>query len=232
MKLDEILVVIPARGGSKGVPDKNIKLLNGKPLIQYALEFAGSIFNPAQICVSTDSKAIIELVEGLGIPVPFIRPDVIATDEASMRDVLLHAITYYKEQGKQYKYLLLLQPTSPFRMLEDWTQIKEIAQQTADFDMIVSVKESHANPYFNLFEESKEGFLSLSKKADFVRRQDCPKIYEYNGAFYLINIQSLEKSALSQLEKIVKYIMPQERSVDIDTIADWEQAEKMMGQEG
>ncbi len=231
MNLDEVLVIIPARGGSKGVPKKNIKLLNGKPLIQYTLEFASNIFSSDQICVSTDSQEIMDFTEDFGISVPFIRPDAIATDKASMRDVLLHAINYYKVQGKAYRYLFLLQPTSPLRQQEDWGQISQIANQVTGFDMIVSVKESHANPYFNLFEESKEGFLSLSKEADFVRRQDCPKIYEYNGTFYLINIASLEKFALSQFEKIIKYIMPSDRSVDIDTLSDWEQAERMMRQE-
>lgn len=232
MNLDEVLVIIPARGGSKGVPKKNIKLLNGKPLIQYTLEFAKAIFRKDQICVSTDSQEIAEVAKGLDVPVPFIRPDAIATDKTGMREVLLHAVNYYYHiQGKKYKYLLLLQPTCPFREQGDWSQINQIAAQFPGFDMIVSVKESHANPYFNLFEEDKAGFLALSKKADFVRRQDCPKIYEYNGAFYLINIASLEKFALSQFEKIIKYIMPSERSVDIDTLSDWEQAERMMRQE-
>lgn len=231
MNLEEILVVIPARGGSKGVPKKNIKLLKGKPLIQYTIEFAQAIFRKDQICVSTDSKEIAEVVAGLNVSVPFIRPDAIATDKTGMRDVLLHAVNYYKSQGEKYKYLLLLQPTCPFREPNDWTQLSRYASQVTDFDMIVSVKESHANPYFNLFEEDKCGFLSLSKKSDFVRRQDCPPIYEYNGAFYLINIQSLERSELSKLEKIRKYIMPAARSLDIDTLSDWEEAEKMMKKE-
>jgi len=110
------LVVIPARGGSKGVPGKNIKLLNGKPLINYTIEAAQKVFDDAIICVTTDSQEIKQVVENTtGLKVPFLRPDNLATDNAGTYEVLLHAVDFYERQGYVADTLILLQPTSPFR---------------------------------------------------------------------------------------------------------------------
>ena len=111
----KILYVIPARGGSKGVPGKNIKLLGGKPLIYYSIEVARALANDEDICVSTDNIEIKELVEQTGLQVPFLRPPELALDDSGTYEVLLHAVNYYATQGKQYNLLVLLQPTSPFR---------------------------------------------------------------------------------------------------------------------
>jgi N-acylneuraminate cytidylyltransferase len=220
------LVVIPARGGSKGVPKKNIKLLNNKPLIHYSVETARELFDDEDICVSTDSEEIKGIVESSGLEVPFLRPAELATDTAGSYEVLLHAINFQKEQGKVYDALILLQPTSPFRTV---AHIKgALAKFSLNIDMVVSVIETKSNPYYTLFEETEEGFLTKSKEGTFTRRQDCPKVWEYNGAIYIINIASLLKSPLSSFKKIVRFEMDEISSVDIDTELDWIIAETIM----
>ncbi len=215
------LVIIPARGGSKGIPKKNIKLLAGKPLLHYTIEVALELFNAEDVCVSTDSEEIKEVAEQCNIKVPFLRPENLATDTAGTKEVLLHAINFY--EGKGYDTIVLLQPTSPFKTSK---HVKEALQLfTLDMDMVVSVYESDVNPYYNLFEESENGFLHQSKPSQITRRQDCPKVYAYNGAVYIINIASLQKQAINQFDKIIKYTMDKKSSLDIDTTEDWQLAE-------
>ena len=156
-----ILVVIPARGGSKGIPGKNIKPLNGKPLIYYTIDAARCIADDAHICVSTDDDLIIEVVEHYGLRVPFKRPDYLATDTASTYDVLLHALHYYEEKGEHIDVVVLLQATSPFRTGE---HVKEaLVLYSNEIDMVVSVKETDSNPYYVCFEENAQGMLEISK---------------------------------------------------------------------
>ncbi len=217
------LIIIPARKGSKGIRGKNIKLLNKKPLIAYTIDAARKVFDDDCICVSTDSNEIKDVVEGLGLSVPFLRPKELATDKSGTYEVLLHGLNYYKNKGYYPDIIILLQATSPFRTGE---QIREALRlYKKEYDMVVSVKETHSNPYYVLFEENKEGFLEKSKESDFIRRQDCPKVWEYNGAIYIINTESLEKSPLHRFNKIKKYIMDERSSHDIDTALDWKVAE-------
>jgi CMP-N,N'-diacetyllegionaminic acid synthase len=217
------IVVIPARGGSKGVPGKNIKFLNGKPMIHYTIEAAREVFKDDEIIVSTDSNDIKECVEQIGLKVPFLRPDSLATDMSTSHDVLIHVIEYLVKINQYPEQLILLQPTSPFRSA---LHIREaLALFTPEIDMVVSVKESKSNPYFNLFEENKDGFLEKSKSGVYSRRQDCPAIWEYNGAIYIINIKSLKEHKSLMFPRVIKYEMDEFSSHDIDTPFDWKMAE-------
>ncbi|MDE6637337.1 MAG: acylneuraminate cytidylyltransferase family protein [Muribaculaceae bacterium] len=218
------LVIIPARGGSKGIPHKNIKEFNGKPLIYYAIDAARGIADDADICVTTDDDEIIEAVEAYGLKVPFKRPDCLATDTCGTYEVLLHALGHYEESGRHYDNVILLQCTSPFRKVE---HVKDALKLYDDnCDMVVSVTESKANPYYNCFEETDEGYLKVSKgNGDIHRRQDCPKAWEYNGAVYIINPESMKKEPLSKFKKVRKYEMDTLHSIDLDTPLDWEIAE-------
>jgi len=219
------LVVIPARGGSKGVPRKNIKLLHGKPLIQYTIEAARGVFSDSQICVSTDDEEIKTVVERFGLDVPFLRPSHLASDIAGTYEVLLHAIEFYENKGYRPDTLILLQPTSPFRTSQ---HIKEaLAQYDSTCEMVVSVKETKSNPYYILREESEEGWLVKSKEGNFTRRQDCPKVYELNGAVYIIEVETLKLKPLHEFKRIRKYEMDEVSSHDIDSMMDWEIAEKI-----
>ena len=217
-------MVIPARGGSKGVPRKNIKLLNGKPLIQYTIDAAEKVFEKKHICVSTDDTEIKTIVESLGLEVPFIRPADLSTDIAGTFEVLLHALEFYENRGFIADTLVLLQATSPFR-----TE-KHIKEALNEFDesceMLVSVCETKSNPYYVLKEESVEGWLISSKTGNFTRRQDCPKVYELNGAIYIINVKALKNAkSLSEFTRVKKFVMDEQSSHDIDSIYDWKVAE-------
>lgn len=220
----KILVIIPARGGSKGIPRKNIKPFNGKPLIYYTIDCARAICNDEDICVSTDDLEIIKCVEDYGLKVPFVRPAELATDTAGTYEVLLHALDFYEKQGRHYDVILLLQNTSPFRNAE---HVKEALKlYRPDIDMVVSVNQTKTNPYYNCFEEDPEGFLKKTlDSTGFVRRQDAPVTYEYNGAIYIINPEQLKKMSLGKFTRRVKYVMDDLHSVDLDNLIDWKFAE-------
>ena len=215
--MEDILVVIPARGGSKGLPGKNIKMLCGQPLIVYSIDVARTITSDENICVSTDDQHIIEAVENYGLKVPFIRPAEYATDTATTNDVLLHAVDFYEKQGRHYSKLLLLQPTSPLRKVKEVREA--ISLYRDNIDMVVSVMESHAPAV--LCNDNQEGYVELvyNKKAQ--GRQSLPTFYEFNGAIYVINIKALKEKGLANFDKRIKYIMPKESSIDIDDIYDF-----------
>lgn len=223
----KILVIIPARGGSKGIPHKNIKPLNGKPLIHYSIDEAREIVGDEDICVSTDDPEIIKCVEDYGLKVPFVRPEELATDTAGTYEVLLHALNFYEKQGRYYDVVLLLQNTSPFRKAD---QIKEALKlYTPDVDMVVSVKECAANPYYCVFEEDNNGYLHVCKgDGNIFRRQDAPKVYEYNGAIYIMNAEKLKTTHMHKMQKRVKYVMDEMSSFDLDTMTDWNIAENII----
>ncbi len=218
------LVIIPARGGSKGIPHKNIKPLAGKPLIYYTIDCARQLVPDDDICVSTDDPEIIKCVEDYGLKIPFVRPAELATDTAGTYEVLLHALDFYEKQGKEYDSIILLQNTSPFRTSKHVEEAMKL--YSSAIDMVVSVKETTSNPYYNCFEEDSNGFLHISKGDGlFTRRQDVPKAYEYNGAIYIINPNSLKEMPLGRFTKRIKYVMDDLHSVDLDHMIDWKFAE-------
>lgn len=219
-----VLYLITARAGSKGLPGKNTKLLNGKALFLYSVDFAReNMSDNDELCISTNDDELIDIAEKNNISIPFKRPEELSNDTANSRDVILHALEYYEKKGRVFDAVFLLQPTSPYRTKEDFQQIIKVYSK--ENDMVVSVKISKDNPYFNLFEEDESGFIQKSKKSDFSRRQDCPEVYAFNGSMYLINVGSIKRWNFNEFKKIKKVVMPMERSVDIDTIADWVLAE-------
>lgn len=222
------LYIIPARGGSKGIPHKNIKPLGGRPLIAYAIDGArGAGADDRHIILSTDDPAIAETARSLGLPVPYMRPAALATDTAGSREVILDAMDWADSQGIAYDCVVLLQPTSPFRTTDDI--LGALAAFTPGADMVVSVCESASNPYYSLFETNAEGYLEISKGDGLItRRQDAPRVWEYNGAVYVINPQSIRAMAMGAFRRRIPYVMPAERSVDLDTPADWLIAETML----
>ncbi len=224
------LIIIPARGGSKSIPYKNIKLLNGKPLICYSLDIARQYTSDSNICVTTDDKKIMEVVKQHGYTIPFVRPAELATDTASSNDVLLHALNHYESIGQKVDVIILLQPTSPFRKVNFIEEA--VSLYNPGLDMVVSVKEASANPYYNCFEENQEGFLTISKSTGhpITRRQDAPKVWEYNGSIYVINPNSLKQKGMQHFTSVRKYPMSDLYSVDIDTPFDWKVAELLLNE--
>lgn len=222
------LYIIPARGGSKGIPHKNIKPLAGRPLIAYSIDVARELC-PEQdrIILSTDDPAIADTARRLGLKVNYMRPDDLATDSAGSREVMLDAMDWADARGIAYDCVVLLQPTSPLRTADDVRAALEL--YTPQLDMVVSVEPAASNPYYNCFETDADGFLHISKGDGMLtRRQDAPPAWTYNGAVYVINPQSLRAMPMGSFGRRVPSPMPAERSIDLDTPRDWAVAEAIM----
>ncbi|RAI89501.1 acylneuraminate cytidylyltransferase family protein [Algoriphagus yeomjeoni] len=223
----KILYLIPARGGSKGIPKKNIKEIAGIPLIGYTIKAAKEVADSIDICVSTDSEEIAEVAKSFGVEIPFLRPAEISSDFATNEQVIMHALNFYRDRGVTYDFVVVLQPTSPLRtgthIQEALTLIKE------DSELIVSVKETDSNPYYVLFEEDKKGVLCKVKTGVFTRRQECPIVYELNGAIYVINAARIREKGYQKLN-MSKYLMDKRNSIDIDDLIDFSLAEILLSQ--
>lgn len=228
------IYIIPARGGSKGIPRKNIKPLGGLPLLGWTVRAAfESLDRPedrGRIILSTDDEEIAAVGRSLGLTVDYMRPTHLATDTAGSREVILDAMDWAEARGIEFDTVVLLQPTSPFRSAEDIREALELYRLADDEpDMIVSVCESASNPYYNLFETASDGTLRICKGSGlYTRRQDAPKVWEYNGAVYVIRPSSLRAMAMGAFPRRIPYIMPPSRSIDLDTPADWARAEAMI----
>ena len=213
-----IIGLIPARGGSKGIPGKNIKDLAGKPLIAWTIEVALNSKVCSRLIVSTDSQEIKKIANEWGAEVPFIRPKPLASDTATSISVVNHAIGYLRNEGiKESDYILLLQPTSPLRNEEDIQNAITIGK-SKHAEAIISVTEAHNHPYKTHMITPK-GVLQrfFKNNSDNERRQDLPPAYAENGAVYLNKISSLlEKKTFIPENQTFPYIMPINRSLDID----------------
>lgn len=221
------IAIIPARSGSKGLKDKNIKLLNGKPLIVYTIEAAinSEVFD--NIIVSTDSEKYAEISKNSGANVPFLRPDYLSDDKATSTDVIIHALESLKNIGQEYDNFMLLQPTSPLRTYEDIiNSVKIMIEKKAN--AVISVCESEHSPlYVNTLDKtlSMEGFLP---KGISTRRQDLPKHYRINGAIYLCKIDYFLKYRDFYKDGSYAYIMENINSIDIDNQLDFIIAEAII----
>lgn len=221
------LYIIPARGGSKGIPRKNIKLLADRPLIAYSIDVARALSTDTHIILSTDDQEIADTARRLGLDVPYMRPARLATDTAGSREVIIDAMQYADRSGIDYDCIVLLQPTSPLRTVDDVTRC--LQRYSHDIDMVVTVKEAASNPYYNCFETSPEGYLHISKgHGEYTRRQDAPPAWEYNGAVYVINPKSIRQMPLGKFPRRIPVEMPRSRSIDLDTPIDWLIAETII----
>jgi len=223
----KFIAIIPARGGSKGIKNKNIVLLKGKPLIAYSIEAAkeSEVFD--EIIVSTDSAEIARISMQYGAKVPFVRPEELSTDTASSVGVILHALSYYLEQNTYFDYFMLLQPTSPLRTSKDIKNAVNLIFEK-EANSIVSVCEVEHNP---LWTNQLPANLSLTDfiKKEFAKpRQELPKYYRVNGAIYLAKVDYFLENRDFYGEKSFAYIMPRERSVDIDELIDLKLAEVLL----
>lgn len=221
------LFIIPARGGSKGIPRKNIKELCGRPLIHYSIELARAFAPDSHIIVSTDDDEIRDVASRTGLPVPYMRPAELGGDRVGSREVILDAMDWADRQGIGYDCVVLLQPTSPMRVPADVSGA--LALYRPDVDMVVSVTEASCNPYYDCFETQPDGTLHVSKgDGAYTRRQDAPKAWQYNGAVYVINPASIRRMTLGEFPRRIPYEMPRSRSVDLDTPLDWTIVESLM----
>jgi CMP-N,N'-diacetyllegionaminic acid synthase len=225
-----ILAIIPARGGSKGIPGKNIKLLNGKPLMEYTTEIALQSKLLTEVIVSTEDDSIAALARSLGIKVPFVRPLALAQDKTPTIDVILHALQWYENQNIFFDAVCLLQVTSPFRTVEFLDKAVEKFIQT-NGDSLVSVQKvpHEYNPHW-VFEVDSTGNLKIATGETEIipRRQELPIAYHRDGNIYitktevLLNEHSLYGNSISFIES------DPELYVNIDTMEDWEKAEQII----
>lgn len=224
----KVVCVIPARGGSKGVPRKNIKQLAGKPLIAYTIEQALQSQYIDRIIVSTEDNEIAEISKHYGAEVPFIRPVALSGDQVATVDVLLHTIKWLEEEEKyDFDIFVLLHTTTPLRAVKDIDSCIEMLKDTKA-DNIFSVTESHRNPYFNMVEITPNGKVQLSKKGSFSSRQSAPKVYDMNASIYVWWKDILKREGKIFLNGSQVYVMSKERSIDIDDNIDFKIAEIMM----
>lgn len=225
----KILGLITARGGSKGVPKKNIKILGTKPLIAYSIEKALQSKLLTTTIVSTDSIEIFEIAEKFGLKPPFLRPENLAQDTSTSIEVVQHAIDFFEKQKIYFDAVCLLQPTCPFR--EDGFIDKAIEKFIhSGADCLVSVLQipHEYNPHW-AFEETKNGLLKIATGEEKIisRRQDLPKAFHRDGSIYITKTSVLKSGSLYG-NSIAHIESNPEFHVNIDTINDWEKAEKLL----
>lgn len=219
------LTVIPARGGSKGLPGKNIIDFGGRPLIHWTIAAAIESGVCGRIIVSTDDEAIAQIAVDGGAAVPFLRPAALATDEANSLDVVRHAIeTSQDASDEKITTVVLLQPTSPLRNASDIARAYRLFSDAAKRRPVVSISAVKFQPSW-IFDLAPGGGLSRAFGADIVanRRQDSPQRYMPNGAIYIADAEAI-LSGGGFFEDAQGYVMPRERSVDIDDTDDLELA--------
>lgn len=225
----DILALIPARSGSKGLPGKNTKLLGDKPLLAYTIEHALDTQLFLKVIVSTDCEKIATIAKKYGAEVPFIRPKELASDTASSIAVVQHALDYYKKRGQYFNAVCLLQPTTPFRapgLIANCIQ----KMNNENWDAVVSVLPvpDEFNPHW-VFESDNEGALTIATGETEIikRRQDLPRAYFRDGAVYLTQTAWLEKGTFYG-KKLGFVEADPKLAVNIDTWADWEKAEQLL----
>ena len=225
----KILAVITARGVSKGIPGKNIKLLGGKPLIAYSIDAAKKSKLVTHLIVSTDDKEIAEVAKKFGVDVPFLRPKKLAQDKTPHVPVMKHAIEFMeKKLGVTFDYAVILQPTSPFRTIDDIDQtLEKLIKSGADSAVsLVDVDNYHPVKAKKL--EGDKVLPYMIPEPEGTRRQDFPPAYRRSGAIYAMRRELLMKDNRLYGDNIVGHIVPAERSIDIDTPFEWFRAEWML----
>lgn len=211
----KVLGIIPARGGSKGVPGKNIRVVAGKPLIAWTIEEAKKSKYLDRLILSSDDAEIIRVAKEWGVDVPFVRPDELAQDDTPGIEPVLHAV----RELPGYDYIVLLQPTSPLRSVEDIDHCIENCF-TLVAPACVSVTVPEKSPYWMYTVNSDNRMKPLLEAYDYTCRQDLPVVYALNGAVYVADISWLELKKSFVTEETVAFEMTKEHSVDIDTESD------------
>ena len=223
-----ILGTICCRGGSKGVPDKNIRLLNGKPLIAYTIEAAQKSIYLNDLIISTDDERIADIAKRYGAKVPFMRPSKYASDTASKWDVFIHAVEMYEQlTSMQIDYLVDMDVTVPLKKITDIDGAIQMALNNASADVVITAYEPERNPYFNMMELDEEGFANVVKQTPtpIVRRQDAPKVYGLTPAAYVIKKAAFYNYEHWSKAKCKLYEIPRERAIDIDSEMDFKLVE-------
>ena len=229
-KNKKIIAIIPARGGSKGIPSKNIIDIYGKPLIQYSIECARESKYIDRTIISTDDLKIKEVSERCGGDVPFLRPSELAQDTSKTIDCLVHAVNWLKEHGEEYDYLVLLQNTVPLR--KSW-QVDEAIEKlfSGNERSLVSITEVEENPVLMRTLNEDGTVKNMLQLNSTMRRQDFPKFYRVDGAIYIQKLDEYFNLNTSLNDGKLAYIMEEKYSVDIDTYLDIKKIEYYLEKE-
>jgi CMP-N,N'-diacetyllegionaminic acid synthase len=220
------IATICARGGSRGVPGKNIRALLGKPLIVYTIEQALACGRIDSVYVSTDDRAIAAVAQEAGARVPFLRPAELATAEAPKMPVIRHLVAAVEAAGTRVERVVDLDPTSPLRELADIDACLALLDEAAD--VVITGYEAEKNPYFNMVEAGADGGVRLVKPPaqGVFTRQAAPRVYAMNASIYVWHRRTLDKGLWDGRARL--HVMPRERSVDIDSELDFKLVELLM----
>lgn len=222
------IAFIFARGGSKGLPRKNIKLLNGKPLIQYSIETARSSNEIDDLFVSTDDREISEFVKSLGVNV-IERPNVLAADESPEWLSWQHAVTWVKNNIGEFSQFISLPTTSPLRSVED-VNLAVAKLKSSQSDVCIAVTPASRSPYFNMVKMNDKGFIELvvAPENNVIRRQDAPEVFDITTSVYVTTPDFIMSNTGLFSGNISCVYVPKERAVDIDDIYDFMLAESIL----
>lgn len=227
----KILGLIPARGGSKGVPRKNIKILCGKPLIQYTIDAALKSNILTEIMVSTEDEEIAQTAKELGASVPFLRPQSLAGDKAPTIDAVINVLETYQKLGESFDAVCLLQPTNPLRSAETIKKsIEEFSKTGADSLISVRQVPHEYNPHWTFESNEENHFLHIATGETEIipRRQELPKAYYRDGAIYLTKAAIILEQKSLYGKNIAFIDLEGEPHVNIDTLDDWKKAEEIL----
>jgi len=221
------LGLIVARKGSKGVQNKNKKLLNNKPLISYTIEHAKNALKLDKIVISTDDLDIAEIARNSGIEVPFIRPEILATDESKTRDVMAHCIEFFTAKNERYDAICLLQPTSPVRPEGIIDQaIEKFEESDCEVLFTMRLTPEHYNPYWSFKGINESDYLEPVMPNNFAsRRQNLPKCYHRDGAVYIFNVEMIMRNNYIDYSKSIGLLIENLPFINIDSQSDWLEAE-------
>jgi N,N'-diacetyl-8-epilegionaminate cytidylyltransferase len=224
MKNEKVRAFVFARGGSKGIPGKNIKLLGGKPLIAHSIEKGLAAPSLGQVSVSTDDAEIARVARTYGAAIPFVRPAELATDSAGEWGAWRHAIRWHAERGDPFDIIVSLPSTSPFRSVEDIEACLACLLNDPKADIVVTVKKADRSPYFNVVEIGADGYARLVKSTGInavQRRQDAPAVYDMTTVAYAARTAFVLAEENMFSGKVRTIIVPPERALDIDTPFDF-----------
>lgn len=227
-----ILITLCGRGGSKGIPGKNIKVLNGLPLLAYSIrharEFAASL-NNVDVLLSTDDDAIKKVAQAHGLVTDYIRPDHLANDTVGKIEVLADALDYQeKTLQKKYDILLDLDVTSPLRTQKDLNEgLQKLLENTEALNLF-SVSKPHKNPYFNVVEDAADGYCKLVRPSDTRSRQSAPQVYDMNASFYFYRRAFFENGCKSVITKRSLYYLMDHICFDLDEPLDFDMMEYLL----
>ncbi len=226
------VVLICARGGSKGLPGKNIRSLDGVPLIGWSINAAKALDNISRIIVSTDSAEIVQVAKEHGAEVPFMRPDYLAQDNSPEWLVWRHAINYLEENDREaIDALIVLPVTAPLRSVGDINACIDLFE-SEDVDSVITVSEASRSPYFNMIHNNKDGYslLVIPPKDRITRRQDVPKVYDMTTVTYVVNADFIKNHDGIFEGRVKSVTIPRERAIDIDNLMDFKIAECLLSQ--